>query len=72
MDHARMLIPHQPLCKHREGEAEEQSGWGGVRQGDEGWSGIHWPVGESGEGLRKIIGEMIDRVYRILWLKNLK
>lgn len=31
-----------------------------MRPGDEGWSGIHWPVAQSGEGLGKIIEEMID------------
>lgn len=41
-----------------------------MRQGDEGWSGIRWRVGESGEGLRKIIGEMTDGVYCILRLKG--
>lgn len=33
MDHAKLLIPHQPLYKHKEGEAEEQSG----PEGEGGW-----------------------------------
>lgn len=51
MDRTTSLIPHQPLCKHIEGEAEGKRG----PEGEEGWGremrdGQEFtrPVGESG------------------------
>lgn len=45
MDHARALIPHQPLYKHVEREAEEQRGPEGEDGGRRGEAGRRGMVG---------------------------